>query len=418
MLAPQIQKPRLNMALAAAWGAWLAFGLAPSWASAQEVGVTDKIIRIGSTTQLEGEYKYFGQSQKQGMTAALNGQTVQKHAIEFTQVNDFYEPAKAVEGAKQLIEKGIFAMVLSGGTGTAKAVLPVLAEHKIPAFGFYNGAGFTGPGDVLNFRVSYAKEVEIAADTGISMGLKPTEICAYVQNDPYGMSGLSGLRASLAKHPGTEAAVAKLDQILNMPGDNPARNNIGPVGVYKRDTSNAREGYMSLKKWETEAGVRCRLVVTTALYNQAVNFIAYVIQKGEPWIFSSVSAASGDLLASLLKEKAVKNKVIFTTQVVPPLESPLPVVAEARKALSENLNVISLESYMVGKLFVMIMQTIDGPLTRENFLKAARRQPYDLGGLKVDFTTDNQGSDYVGLTALKDERFAPVTAAELAALIK
>ena len=131
-----------------------------------------------------------------------------------------------------------------------------------------------------------------------------------------------------------------------------------------------------------------------------------------------MSAASGDLLASLLKEKAVKNKVIFTTQVVPPLESPLPVVAEARKALSENLNVISLESYMVGKLFVMIMQTIDGPLTRENFLKAARRQPYDLGGLKVDFTTDNQGSDYVGLTALKDERFAPVTAAELAALIK
>ncbi|MBL8259589.1 MAG: ABC transporter substrate-binding protein [Candidatus Competibacteraceae bacterium] len=402
----------------AALGLGGALGLVSSWVWAQETGITDKVIRIGSTTQLEGEYKYFGQSQKQGMTAALNGQSVQKRTIEFTQINDFYEPAKAVEGAKQLIEKGIFAMVLSGGTGTAKAVLPVLAEHKIPAFGFYNGAGFTGPGDVLNFRVSYAKEVETAADTGIAIGLKPTEICAYVQNDGYGMSGLSGLRAALAKHSGTEATVAKLDQILNMPGDNPARNNIGPVGVYKRDTSNAREGYMSLKKWETDTGVRCRLIVTTALYNQAVNFIAYVIQKGEPWIFSSVSAASGDLLASLLKEKAVKNSVIFTTQVVPPLDSPLPVVVEARKALNENLNVISLEGYMIGKLFVAIMQAIDGPLTRENFLKAARRQPYDLGGVKVDFTTDNQGSDFVGLTVLKDDRFVPTTSNDLAALIK
>ena len=287
----------------AAWGFWVGLCLAPSWSWAEEAGVTDKTIRIGATTQLEGEYKYFGQSQKHGMTAALNGQTVQKRAIEFAQVNDFYEPAKAVEGTKQLIEKGIFAMVLSGGSGTAKAVLPVLAEHKIPAFGFYNGAGFTGPGDVLNFRTSYAKEVETAADTGIAIGLKPTEICAYVQNDGYGMSGLSGLRAALVKHPGTEATVAKIEQILNMPGDSPARNNIGPVGVYNRDTLNARDGYMSLKKWETDSGVRCRLVVTTALYNQAVNFIAYVVQKGEPWIFSSVSAASGDLLASLIEEK-------------------------------------------------------------------------------------------------------------------
>ena len=119
-----------------------------------------------------------------------------------------------------------------------------------------------------------------------------------------------------------------------------------------------------------------------------------------------------------MKRKDVKNKVIFTTQVVPPLDSSLPVVADARKALNENLNVISLESYMVGKLFATIMQAIDGPLTRENFLKAARRQPYDLGGVKVDFTTDNQGSDFVGLNVLKDDRFVPTTANELAALIK
>lgn len=391
--------------------------LAPVWSGAKEVGVTDKTIRIGATTQLEGDYKIFGQSQKQGMEAALAGQLAQKRAIEFEQRNDFYDPAKAVAGAKELIDKGIFAMVLSGGTATTKAVLPVLAENKIPAFGFFTGAGFTGPGDVLNFRASYAYEVETAVEAGLATGIKPTEVCAYVQNDAYGMSGLQGFRAALAKQPGSEAVVAKLDQILALSGDNPERNNLGPVGVYQRDTTNARPGYLSLKKWETDSGNRCRLIATTALFDQAAEFMGYARYKNEPWIFSSVSAASGDRLAVLLKAKNVADRVI-ATQVVPPLDSPLPIVIEARKALASSLNTISLESFIVGRLFVAIMQAIDGPLTRENFLKAARRQPYDIGGVKVDFTTDNQGSDYVGLTLLRDGQFVPATSQEVAVLFK
>lgn len=412
-------RSKANRANKLVWGLILASCLTPLWSQAEEVGVTDKIIRIGSTSQLAGDNKYFGESQKQGMEAALAGQTVQKRTIEFDQRNDFYDPSKAVEGANELIKKGIFSMVLSGGTATGKAVLPVLAEHKVPAFGFYTGAGFTGPGDVLNFRASYAKEVEAATDLGLALGLKPTEICAYVQNDPYGMSGLNGFRAALARQPGTETLVMKIDQILNASGDKPVRNDIGPVGVYQRDTISAAEGYGSLKKWETDTKNSCRLVVTTALFDQTATFMGYARYKNEPWVFTSVSAASGDRLAGLLKEKGVTDKVI-TTQVVPPLDSPLPVVAEARKALGGNLNVISLEGYIVGKLFLAIMQAIDGPITRENFLKAARRQPYDIGGVKADFTTDNQGSDYVGMMLLREGRFSPVAAqdSELAKVFK
>lgn len=391
--------------------------LVPSLGHAEEPGITDKKIIIGATTQLEGDLKYFGQSEKLGMGAALAGQVVQKRTIEFDQRNDFYDPAKAVEGAKALISKGIFAMVHSGGTATTKAVLPLLAEHKIPAFGFYTGAGFTGPGDVLNFRASYAREVEAAVDAGLAIGIKPAEVCAYVQNDGYGMSGLSGFRASLARQPGTAAIVAKIDEILKMPGDDPARNNIGPVGVYKRNTNTAKEGYDSLRKWETETGTRCRLVVTTALFDQAATFMGYARYKKASWIFSTVSAASGDRLITMLKTKTVADKVI-ATQVVPPLESPLAIVADARKVLGNDLNVISLESYIVGRLFVTILQAIDGPLTRENFLKAARRQPYDIGGVKVDFTTDNQGSDFVGLTILQDGKFVPIAPQELVALFE
>ncbi len=73
---------------------------------------------------------------------------------------------------------------------------------------------------------------------------------------------------------------------------------------------------------------------------------------------------------------------------------------------------------LVGKLFVTIMQAIDGPLTRDNFLKAVKRQPYDIGGVKVDFTTDNQGSDFVQATVLRDGQFIAVTPQELVDLFK
>jgi branched-chain amino acid transport system substrate-binding protein len=398
-------------------GLLLGLSAATPWTWAEETGVTDKTIRIGATIPLEGDYKIYGQAMKQGMDAALAGQTVQKRTIEFVAINDFYDPTKAVEAAKKLISQGIFAMVNSFGSPTTRAVLPVLAENKVPAFGFYTGAAFTGPGEVLNFRASYAKEVETVVDAALAAGFKPTEVCAYAQNDAYGMGGVKGFRAALAKQPGTEQIVAKVDQILNLPGDNPERNGIGPVGVYQRDIVSPREGYQSLKKWEAASGNRCRLLATTAVYDPAAAFMAYARYKGETWIFSSPSPAAGNRLATMLKENGITDKVI-ATQIVPSPDSSLPVVLEARKALGANLNYESLESYIVGKLFVTIMQAIDGPLTRENFLKAARRQPYDIGGVKVDFTTDNQGSDFVQATYLRDGQFTAITTQELVALFK
>ncbi|KAB2931269.1 MAG: ABC transporter substrate-binding protein [Candidatus Contendobacter sp.] len=400
-----------------ALGLLLGLCAAAPWSWAEDPGVTDKTIRIGATIPLDGDYKIYGQAMKQGMEAALAGQTVQKRAIEFVALNDFYDPTKAVEAAKQLIGQGIFAMVNSFGSPTTRAVLPLLAENKVPAFGFYTGAGFTGPGDILNFRASYAREVETVVDAALAAGFKPTEVCAYAQNDAYGMGGVKGFRAALAKQPGMEQVVAKVDQILNLPGDNPERNGIGPVGVYRRDTVSAREGYQSLKQWEAASGNRCRLVATTAVYDPAAAFLGYARYKGEPWIFSSPSPAAGIPLATRLKEHGIADKVI-ATQIVPSPDSSLPVVVEARKALGANLNYESLESYIVGKLFVTIMQAIDGPLSRENFLKAARRQPYDIGGVRVDFTTDNQGSDFVQATYLRDGQFTAVTPQELTALFK
>ena len=114
-------------------------------------GITDKTIRVGANMPLEGDRKTNALAFKRGIEAALAGQSVQGRRFEFITINDFYNPAKAVEATKQLIDQGIFLMLGGYGTPTAKAILPVLAENKVPAVGFYTGAAFTGPGDVLNF---------------------------------------------------------------------------------------------------------------------------------------------------------------------------------------------------------------------------------------------------------------------------
>lgn len=129
------------------------------------------------------------------------------------------------------------------------------------------------------------------------------------------------------------------------------------------------------------------------------------------------TSAAGENLKSALKKFHVTDRVL-ATQVVPALDSPLPIVADARKALGENLNLISLEGYMVGKMFLAIIGQVDGAITRENFLKAAHKQVYDIGGVRIDFTNDNQGSDFVLLTYLSGGNYEAITPRQLEAIFR
>lgn len=372
-----------------------------------EPGVTDKAIRIGSTLPLQGDIANTGISIERGMKAALDGKEMLGHRPELIAVNDFYNPMNTPEAVKQLLDKGIFVMLGSFGTPTAKVALPMLAEAKIPAIGFTTGAGFTEPGDILNVRANYAQEVAAATDAALRAGVKPSEICAFAQNDSYGMSGLQGVVTALEKAPETSELVATYRQILNVEGDNPQRNNLGPVGVYQRGTSAARDAYLSLKEWEKRSGTTCRFVATVGLANSTAQFIGYSRLKGDHWIFSVPSPALGTGFTEALSGFKVTDHILGT-QVVPPDNSDLPVVVEARSALKDDLNSYSLEGYLIGKTFLAVMYNLKGEISRANFLKAARSQVYDLGGFTVDYTNDNQGSNFVQLLYLDQGIFQPI----------
>ncbi|NIM28798.1 MAG: ABC transporter substrate-binding protein [Gammaproteobacteria bacterium] len=387
-------------------------------ANAQQ-GVTDRLIRIGGVMDLEGRSRGLGLGMKAGIEAAIRNQRVKGRRIEFVTVNDSYTPAKTIEATNSLITQGIFVMIGNVGTPTAKVSLPILAQAKVPAVGFFTGAGILRPGvgDIINFRASYVQETAAVIRAAIESGLNPAQICAYVQNDAYGMAGVIGIRRALSSLPGTEVVTKTLDVILQQQGENPARNNLGPVGVYQRNTFTSRDGYQSLKNWERVSQAPCKVVVTVGTYNAIAKFAAYSRYKGDNWIISAVSFTGADNFHRALADSNINDRVIMT-QVVPPLDSELPIVAEARQKLGDRFGWVSLEGYIVGKLWLTAMESIEGPITRTKFLDAVRGRQFDLGGLLLDFSDDNQGSDLVVLTNLTVDGFKPMSVSAWDALMR
>jgi ABC-type branched-subunit amino acid transport system substrate-binding protein len=93
----------------------------------------------------------------------------------------------------------------------------------------------------------------------------------------------------------------------------------------------------------------------------------------------------------------------------------LPVVASYQSALAavnekSKPGFVSLEGYLAGRIVVEAIRRIPGEPTREAFLDAIARGPFDLGGMKLTFSaTQNQGSNQVYFTVLQsDGLFQPV----------
>jgi ABC-type branched-subunit amino acid transport system substrate-binding protein len=88
----------------------------------------------------------------------INGQR-----IELLSVDDKFDPKLSALNARALAEKGVVALFLSRGTPNTQAILPVLAEFKLPLVAPSTGAMiFHQPVNphVFNVRSSYQREAE------------------------------------------------------------------------------------------------------------------------------------------------------------------------------------------------------------------------------------------------------------------
>ena len=358
-----------------------------------EDGVSKDSILFGQVAALNGPAQALGQGMREGILAAFEEANraggINGRKFELKSIDDSYEPEKTIEATNKAIkEDKVFALVGAVGTPTSRAGQPIATAAKVPFIGPFTGAEFLrNPFNryVVNIRASYFQETEAWVEH-LTNDLGVTRIAILYQDDAFGLSGLAGVKKAMEKR--NLSLVAE--------------------GTFKRNTIAIKSALLEIMKSQPQA------VVTVGPYKPIATFIKLARQLKVDATFVAISFVGSD---SLAQELGSEGAGVVVSQVVPfPGDKSLPVVASYHSALAavnekSKPGFVSLEGYLAGRLVVEAIRRIPGEPTRDAFLDAIEREPFDLGGMKLTFSaTQNQGSNQVYFTVLQsDGLFRPVT---------
>ena len=358
-----------------------------------EDGVSKDSILFGQVAALNGPAQALGQGMREGILAAFEeanrGGGINGRKLGLKSIDDGYEPEKTIEATNKAIkEDRVFALVGAVGTPTSKAGQPIATAAKVPFIGPFTGAEFLrNPFNryVVNIRSSYFQETEAWIEH-LTNDLGVTRIAILYQDDAFGLAGLAGVKKAMEKR--------------NM--------SLVAEGTFKRNTTAIKSALLEIMKGQPQA------VVTVGPYKPIAAFIKLARQLKLDATFVAISFVGSD---SLAQELGSDGAGVVVSQVVPfPGDKSLPVVASYQTALAAvdgkaKPGFVSLEGYLVGRLVVEAVKRMPGEPTREAFLDAIEREPFDLGGMTLKFSpTQNQGSNRVFFTVLQpDGLFRPVT---------
>ena len=352
-----------------------------------EDGVTETEIILGQSCALDGPASALGTGMKAGLFAAFEKVNadggINGKKIKLISLDDGYEPDKAINNTRLFInEEKVFLLIGEVGTPTSKAVVPIATEAGVPFFGPFTGAEFLRkPFNmwVINVRGSYNQEMERHAQYLVDKnGLK--NIACFYQDDGYGQAGLTGIKIALEKRG------------LKLVAE----------GSYKRNTLAIKRGLLKIRDAKPEA------IVMVGAYKPCAEFIKLAKKIGmTDVIYSNISFVG---TAALKKELGKAGEGCLISQVMPlPTNKDVPIVAEYLDAMAEyqkhaDAGFVSLEGYVVGKLFCNVAGRVQGELNRENFISTVSEiGTFELGGLTLNFgPNDHQGSESIFLTQIKN----------------
>ncbi|MBL8735271.1 MAG: ABC transporter substrate-binding protein [Planctomycetes bacterium] len=367
-------------------------------------GVSDTEIVLGQACALKGQAAGLGSGMQTGLQVwfdqvnASGG--VHGRKIRLVSVNDGYEPERCAAAVKMLIEQEkVFAVIGGVGTPTAKVAVPICTEAKVPFVGAFTGAELLrAPYNryVVNVRASYFQETEALVRHLVDQrGLQ--RIACFYQDDAYGQAGLEGMQRALAGR--------KIELVGK--------------GTYKRNTLAVAEGLQQIATSKPQA------IVLVGAYAPCAEFMKQA--KSDPALreakLCNISFVGSD---NLLKAAGPAGEGSLISQVVPlPTDASMPLVAEYQAAMKKagkqaEIGFISLEGYLVGKVFTEMAQKAGKNLTRDALLEAvAKSSALELGGVSLAFgPQDNQGCDAVFLTTIHGDKIENVSQPAVAAPAK
>ena len=370
-------------------------GLRSQEAEAVGDGVFPDSIVFGQSAAMSGEARELGGNMRLGVLAAFEEANreggVQGRMLRLQVRDDRYEGEAAVVNTRELIAHGVFGLIGAVGTPTSNVAEPIASRARVPYIGAFTGASLLRREDqryVVNLRASYDQETEEMVER-LTTDLGFSRIAILYQDDSYGQAGLTGV----------EKALERRDMAL------------AGRGTYVRNTVAVKRALLGIRDSNPQA------VIIIGAYRPAAQFIKWARKIGMRAVFVNISFVGSN---ALLNELGAAGEGVVVTQVVPfPRDASVPVVARYQRAIRQvdpaaQPGFVSLEGYLAGRLVVEALQAASDSAaaapTREAFLQALIESgAMDLGGFRVEYGPgDNQGSDAVFLTVIRQGRFVPV----------
>lgn len=299
---------------------------------------------------------------------------VRGRKIRLESLDDAFDPKKAVENAKILInDKKVFAMFLTRGTPITEAILPLIKETGTPLIAPSTGAiTFHTPVNplVFNVRSTYQLEGEKAIAQLVSQGIK--KIAVIHVDDSFGKDGLAGYLG------GFKAA------------------GLQPIGVfvYDRVKADVTEAVTKALALSPEA------IVTVGAPKPTAAIVKALRTKS---LYAPVVALSNNSAQSFVKELGDLGPGVIVMQVFPDPRKISNVLGREMQQLAADkkdfqISHIALEGFAAAKVLVEGLKRAGKNPTRESFIAGLESiKNYDLGGgLMLNFSAgDHTGLSFV-----------------------
>lgn len=188
-------------------------GDADASGAAASPGITETSVKLGGSFPFSGagaSYIALPNAMKAHFAAVNDAGGVNGRKIEFLTEDDAYDPTKAVQATRKLVEQSeVFAIFGSNGSTTNLATMPYLNRKQVPQALVTTGApAFSDDIEknpwTINFPPDYGTEGKVYAEY-IKAEKPQAKIAVLYQNDDLGKQLLNGLEVALE---GSDAKVA------------------------------------------------------------------------------------------------------------------------------------------------------------------------------------------------------------------
>lgn len=285
--------------------------------------------------------------------------------IRFIRYDDGFDPARALQNARRLVEQdGALILFGMGAAQSTAAILPYATEKGIPILGSMSGADSLRKANPMLFhlRASFGDEIERIALHLSTVGLKRVAVMA--SNLPIGVEGTATMKKA-AKEQG-------LDLVRVVQVDAKLGNLADAAAAIARDDPQA--------------------VLILAPAGPGIKFVEALKSAKVSAQLVGLSIMSSDSLYKTLGERA---HGMIITQVVPfPWSPRLAITRDYQKLMARTgtaVSVDTLEGYIAARLLVEALRSAGNPPSRESFVAALERMnDKDLGGLRVTLSAKDR----------------------------